>query len=211
VTDLLGEVGRFIDWANAYQGVRAGEWECDYPHWAALHAAVLGFLARPFQTWSGEELRAVLFALARDNEMQHVAREVRRRHPELLCPLAASALASGGRDARWQLAEELGLLDRDRDEAERLLPLLSADEDEYVRRRSLRALARLGSADAERLALAAWDRPDENQEYARMMALECLYLVGSPHLDRLAAEAERDGRPYLLAAAREFRRAEVGA
>lgn len=210
--DLLTEVARFRGWAadNYPPDQRNGEWECDYEQWGPLHEAVLAFVtARPLSSWSDEELRAVLYAVARDNEIQHLAREIRRRHPDLLVGLARAAVAVGERDDRWQLAEELGHLDRPGGEVEGVLLQLARDEDEYVRRRALGALLRLGSSAVEQLALEAWHRPDPDQEWARMMALACLFKVGSPHLEPLLAEAERDGRPYLSGYAERVRRGQV--
>jgi hypothetical protein len=187
--------------------MRTGEWECDYDSWPSLYDAVLGFVAsRPLDSWSADELEAVLYAIARDNEMQHIAGEIRRRHPELILPLADVAIRTGERDDRWQLAEELGQLGRSGGEEERLLLMLARDEHEYVRRRALGALTRLGSPLVEELALEAWHRPDKDQEWARMMALECLHSVGSPHLKPLLAEAERNARQYLRGFAEGLRR-----
>ena len=108
-------------------------------------------------------MQAVLYAIARDNEMQHLAREIRRRQPELLLPLAR-AIRMGERNDRWQLAVELRCVGLG---AEQVL-LEMGDEHEYVRRRALESLARVGSPAVEGLALAAWHRPDEDQEHARV-------------------------------------------
>src|SRR5262249_13501751 len=157
--------------------------------------AVLGFVAdRPFESWLADEWQAVLYAIARDNEMQHLAREVRRQHPDLLLPLARAALRLGERDDRWQLAVELGSAGSG---GEQVLLEMARDEHEYVRRRALESLAKVGSPAVEELALAAWHRPEEDQEHARMMVLHCLDHIGSPMLEPLLAEAERDGRQYL--------------
>ncbi|MBX9583912.1 MAG: HEAT repeat domain-containing protein [Gemmataceae bacterium] len=214
MSDLLTEVGRFRAWADAEYAVppdqRGGEWECDYGSWTDLRAAVLAFVAaRPFDSWSAEELRAVLYAIARDNEIEYLARQVRSRHPDTFVALAAAAIGGDEPNARWQLAEGLGQLRRAGGEEERLLLALARDGHEYVRRRALGALARLGSPAAEGLALAAWDRPDENQEWARMMALWALHRIESPHLSRLLDEAERDPRQYLPGYAARVRRGEV--
>jgi HEAT repeat protein len=175
-----------------------------------IYDAILGFVAaRPLESWSADELQAVLYVIARDNEMQHIAREIRRQRPELILSLADAAIRIGERDDRWQLAEELGQLGRNGGEEERLLLILARDEYEYVRRRALGALARLGSPLVEELALEAWHRPDEAQEWARMMALECLHSLDSPHLEPLLAEAERDERQFLRGFAEELRRGPI--
>jgi hypothetical protein len=205
VADLLTEVAQFRAWADAYpHAIRNGEWECDYKSWPSLYDAVLGFVAgRPLESWSAEELQAVLYALARDHEMQHLAREIRRRQPELLLPLARAAIRMGERNNRWQLAVELGRVGLG---AEQLLLEMARDEHEYVRRRALESLAQIGSPAVEELALAAWHLPDEDQEHARMMVLHCLDQIGSSMLEPLLAEAERDERQYLRGFAEGIRR-----
>jgi hypothetical protein len=205
------EVARFQLWAGAIPPeCRHGEWECDYDHWDGLYTAVLGFVdAVPFRSWTPEQVQAVLFAVARDNEMQHLAGEIRARHPETLVALARAAVGLGERDAKWQLAEELGQLGQGGGDAERVLVAWSRDEEEYLRRRSLQALARLGSPAVEELALEEWGRPGENQQWSRISILWCLHRIGSPHLPPLLAAAERDERPYLSAFAKKVRQGEV--
>jgi HEAT repeats len=207
VADLLTEVDRFREWAGNYPpGPRSGEWECDYGHWNDLNAAVLNYVAgRPPEAWPDESIQAVLYAIARDNECQYLAHEVRLHHPATLVTLARAALSRGEPDAKWQLADELGHLGDEGGEATRLLLLFARDEHEYVRRRALGALARVGSPAVEPLALEAWHRPDEQQEWARMMALDCLHRIGSPHLEPLLAEAERDERQHLRDFAKRIR------
>ena len=211
MADLMTEIGRFREWADSYPpGRRAGEWECDYGHWSDLYDAVLNYAAAsPPEAWSAEALQAVLYAMARDNECQHLALEVRVRHPSTLVALARAALARGEPEAKWQMAEELGNLGHKGGEAERLLLILARDEHEYVRRCALGALARIGSPAVERLALDAWHRSDEYQEWARMMVLDCLDRIGSPHLEHLLAEAERDERQHLRDFAKRIRQGRV--
>ena len=212
MADLLTEVDRFRGWAGNYPpGSRSGEWECDYGHWNDLYAAVLNYVAAtPPEAWSDEASQAVLYAIARDNECQHLAHEVRLHHPATLVAVARAALCRGEPDAKWQLADELGHLGGDGGEADRLLLILARDEHEYVRRRALGALARVGSPAVERLALEAWHRPDEHQEWARMMALDCLHRIGSPHLEPLLAEAEWDERQHLRDFAKRIRQGRAG-
>ncbi|MDQ7779981.1 MAG: hypothetical protein RDV41_09775, partial [Planctomycetota bacterium] len=66
---LHKEVARFRHWAVTRDPSHAlhfpPEWECDYPHWQDLYAAVAAALESPVTESSKEEL---LFALARDNE-----------------------------------------------------------------------------------------------------------------------------------------------
>jgi HEAT repeats len=211
VADLISEVAHFQEWAGSIPPEHGGgEWECDYENWSDLYEAVLRFVeAVPFANWSPEETRAVLFAIARDNEMEYLADEIRGRKPETLVALAAAAVEIGERNAKWQLAEELGQLGQAGGEAERLLLILAHDEKEYVRRRALQALARIGSPALDEMALAAWRRPDDAQQWTRMNVLWCLQKVGSPHLQPMLAAVEQDGRQHLVEFADKIKRGEV--
>lgn len=208
--DLIVEVDRFREWAEGYPaGQRSGEWECNYHFWGGIYDAILEFAqTQPFDLWSPEEQEAVLYAIARDNEIEYLSGEIRRRHPELLLALAQEAILKGERDNRWQLAEELGHI-ADNPDAEKLLFILACDEDEYVRRRSLKSLACLDSPMVERLALEAWHRPDPDQQWTRMMVLDCLNMIGSPQLEPLLADAEKDEQKYLLEFAKNIRESRV--
>ena len=105
VADLIAEVGRFRTWASSYPpGPRSGEWECDYGQWNDLYDAVLGHVAAsPLEAWSDEQLQAILYALARDNESQHLAKEIGLHHPATLVALAREAAFDPGR-ARCPMA-----------------------------------------------------------------------------------------------------------
>lgn len=164
---------------------------------------------KPFASWSADELSAVLYVVARDNEMEYLSREIRERAGDLLLDLAEASLRVGEPEARWQLATELGYASTGAARRDQLLLRLARDEDEYVRRRSLQSLARLGSPATEQVALEAWSRPDESQQWARMMALWALHRVGSARLEPLLAEAERDDRPYLSGYAEKIRSGDV--
>ncbi|MCL2089686.1 MAG: HEAT repeat domain-containing protein [Micrococcales bacterium] len=206
---LKTEVGRFQSWADSYlPHQRCGEWECDYEEWSSIYQAVLGFVAAcPFGSWSHDDARTVLYAIARDNEMEHLAGEIRRQHPDLLVWLTHVSIAMGEPDDRWQLAAELGRLASE--EAEQLLLQLAHDQDEYVRRKALSALAKLSSPAVEELAVEAWHRPDPHQQWARMAALSALQQIGSPRLEALLTEAERDPRKYLREFAERVRRGDI--
>ena len=213
MAELLREVTRLRNWADAYpRDRRSGEWECEYDDWNVLHGAVLEFVAaRSFADWSADELEAILYVIGRDNEMQHLAHQIRVLHPELLPALARASLRMEEPDAKWQLAEELGQLGQRGEEVEHILIALADDADEYVRRRALSALARIGSSAVEDLALVAWHKLHEYQQWSRMNALWCLHRVGSPLLDQLLAEAEQDDRPNLANYAKRLRKGQVDA
>ena len=208
--DLMTEVACFRQWADAYPSKWSGEWECDYQEWGRLYEAVLEFISnRPIESWSADESAAILYAVARDNELQHLSGEIRCHHPKALIGLARAVTEAGEPVAKWQLAEELGQLGSCGDEVESLLKRFVNDENEYVRRRSLQSLARLNSLGLEELAMAEWDRPNQDQQWSRMGVLWCLHRVGSPHLEAKLVEAEKDDRPHLSGFARRVRRGEI--
>lgn len=210
MADFFTEVSRFRIWAAKYPEPRSGEWECDYESWEALYSSFREFLAaRSFETWSGEETTAILFSIARDNEIELLSDCIREDYPELLLPLARASLSSSESDARWQLAEQLGHVGKPGSPEEDMLLLLAKDDHEYVRRRALGALARTGSAATEAVAIQEWSRADPNQEWARMMCLWALHRVGSPLLANYLTQAECDSREHLPKYAEKVRRGEV--
>lgn len=176
---LENEVRRFQAWARDHpepEEERAPEWERDYEGWPALYAAFAALVAAvPCQVWSQTITEQVVAAMEHDSDQQGLTREL-ARHPDTLLCLAERACALQEPKAKWQIATELGKLDRSRPQAEPLLLRYTRDDDEYVRRRALLALADLGSGHAadpdvvERLwhSDVAWD------EYGRMAVLYAL-------------------------------------
>lgn len=210
--DLLRAVSNFRQWSKEFADAsRSIGWELDYDEaWDDLYTAALDFLAsKPFQQWSYEEIRDVLFVIARDNDRKRLALTIRNKHPHLLVPLARAALAMGEQDDRWQIAEQLGHLGKSAGEEEAVLLLLVRDEHEYVRRQALCALARIGSCATEAETLLIWERDDPEQQWARMMCLWSLHRVGSSELEMYLAKAESDPREYLRGYAARVRSGKV--
>jgi hypothetical protein len=206
VSNLMAEVASFRRWAEDYPSKWSGEWECDYQEWGRLYEAVLEFIStHRIEEWSSDESSAILYAVARDNETEHLSGEIRCRHPKSLVALASEALDAGEPAAKWQLADGLGQLGSSSEEVENLLKRFAHDENEYVRRRSLQSLARLQAPATEDLAMTEWDRPDPDQQWSRMGVLWCLHRIGSPYLEAKLVEAENDVRPHLSGFARRVR------
>lgn len=209
---LVSQVQHFKQWASEYLlGGHSGEWECDYPDWEYLYKAVLDFIATHplISEWSTEHLHLVLYALARDNECQYIAEQVRECYAEMLIQLATLSIKLGESDAKWQLAEELGWVHWDKAQIETILVEFAHDSEEYVRRRALISLAQIKSEFAENLALKIWHQFHENQEWSRMAALWSLNKINSSHFESLCLEAESDPRPYLSAYAKKSRQKEL--
>lgn len=190
------EVKRFKRWASTRpNAIRTGEWECDYEQWPALHASAIGLLeSATYETLNVVIVADFLYAIARDNETEYLARKVGKCEPTLL-QLAAASVSSSEDDAKWQLAEQLGAIAEHKSEAETILLRLVDDDNEYVRRRALLALGMLGSRHAEALSIRAWN---SGLEYQRIVALWVLKAIDSEKLTEYVSMAKADGRKYLM-------------
>jgi hypothetical protein len=210
-TRFMAEVQAFRDWAAAYGPDKeiSSCWGCYYQGWYGLHDAAEEFCRRrPFASWSPDEMDAMLYALARDEDGRTLSRLIREASPSLVLDLVEQCCPRGERNARWQLADELGRVGEVGGRRDAALLRLADDEDEYVRRRAMLSLLALRHPDVERLAIESWSRPADawSQLSARRMTLHVLDDLGSVHLQRFLDEAERDGRPELTAEAAEIRR-----
>jgi hypothetical protein len=196
---LRTAVAAFRRWADSLPPDAADtEWERSYERWHELYAEAEAFISQSdYEDWSPGDKQDLLYALARDNEDEILADALRRR-PELLVAVAEDALACGDSNARWQIAAMLGELTPLTAEIETLLVRFAVDDDEYVRRRALLALAAIGSGKTEQYALAAWTTGEIS---ARAAALAALHLARSALLSRHLDLAFEDGRTPLVTAA----------
>jgi HEAT repeats len=195
---LREEIQRFRVWADSQPvETRSGEWEMDYDDWGRLYRAVESTLKTSSSEWDAEIRGWLIYAIARDNEVEILA----GRLAELqIYDLIPDLLKSDEWHAKWQLAKQLGKHSFT-PECETALVALAHDADEYVRRRALMVLAEHNSDHTERLALAAWDSGDE---YQRMASLYSLNMIHSPALPKYLELAQEDGRAYLLNQAAEI-------
>lgn len=167
------EVLRFKEWAPHHQG-SYGEWECDYEHWNELWAATETLMETcahetPDLAIGGE----LLYTIARDNEIERLRCEL-LKYPELLRYLARIGIDCPDRDAKWQIVVSVADA-RLSDAADLIRPYL-ADSDEYVRRRSLLAIASFSPREAEEMA-KGW--MDDEFEYSRIAGLHVLDIVNA--------------------------------
>lgn len=196
---LRESLERFRRWGDSTFGAeRFGEWECDYEDWADIYDSVRAVLRTPPEGWDDETKRLLIYAIARDNEAEVISEELTE---EQLLALAVASVCSDERDAKWQLAEQLGR-QPNKNEHEKLLLAFASDRDEYVRRRSLRILADMGSGHTEHLAIAAWQ---SGEEYQQMACLYALWRVNSSVLSYYMQLAEQDKRSYLAGMAARMR------
>ena len=75
-----------------------------------------------------------------------------------------------------------------------LLLRFNVDNDEYVSRMAMLALANIESAHTEKLAVKAWKT---NDEYQRIAALWAIWRIKSPNLPKYIEAAKQDGRAHF--------------
>lgn len=144
-SDLTREVRRFKTWAESGApdvlgiGHGRGEWECNYPHWQELYEAAEALVAQP-QLIDEESTELLLYVLARDNEDERIANELKHA-PLALSKILQRAMAYPDPDARWQIAMILSAAIGQA--AREPLHQLCGDTAEYVRRRATFALEEL--------------------------------------------------------------------
>jgi HEAT repeats len=165
----------------------------DYPHWDVLVDAAIRALDWP--QWDAGKPARLLYVLGLDNEGQ-TFRHVLARRPAPLIALARFALRGEhtGLDwhqqARWQLAAALGDVAVDA-EQEHLLLQLARDPDEYVSRRALISLGRIGSKAALPLARTAWHTGNYYRQLAALIVLRGTTSVLFGPFSRQFAERHR--------------------
>ncbi|WP_321849540.1 HEAT repeat domain-containing protein [Burkholderia diffusa] len=200
---LHEQVEKFREWAALYPvRQRSVEWECEYGHWEALWDASLAVVdSLAPAAWTATACADLLYAIARDQALEHIS-SMLWTQPDALLALARASIDASEPNAKWQLAARLGGLGSHaaEAEAEALLLRLVDDEDEYVRRRALLALGALKSTHAEALAERAWHT---GHEYQRIAALWVLKNIQSGKLVQYVKLAEADGREYVVRNARD--------
>lgn len=203
------EVMRFRTWADGSTvplAERSGEWAAGYLGWAKLYAAFEAFtLGSPCREWSNATTELVIYAIARDSDINHLVKSLAKSRENLLC-LAERATTSPEWDAKWQIASELGHLGSATPQVEALLLKYTRDEDEYVRRCALLALAEIASPRAVELSERAWA---SGSEYQRVDVLYILWRTNSTRLDFYLKLAESDPSQYVAGYAARLRSGSV--
>ncbi|MBD3667897.1 MAG: HEAT repeat domain-containing protein [Kangiella sp.] len=191
MTNFANEITRFKEWAKSHEGTN-GEWECDYPHWAQLYAAAEEAISSSTKIPPNIETSFnLIYAIARDNESERL-RERLIEYPKLLRLLALLGINSIEPDAKWQIAVSVADA-RLPDSADLIRPYL-ADDDEYVRRRSLLAIAAFSPAEAEEIA-KSW--MNEDYEYSRIAGINVLNIIKSDSLSFYLERHAKDPSEYV--------------
>ena len=148
MSTLATEVAKFRQWAIVRQSPdyhsdehsHGAEWECDYPAWQDLYAAVSSLIEaaahRPLTT---DELENMLYALARDNEDEVILQRL-VEFPAVALQVVEASVSVTDADARWQSAVLAGKVG-----ATAIVRRFLDDDAEYVRRRAGFALQEMES------------------------------------------------------------------
>ena len=152
---LETELSKFWEWANmtpdTYTEQRGlGEWEAEYPNWAALYKAANEALVQLNQEFNHDVAQLLVYALAIDNEAGVVLKSVEEKLKDKL-RFVRKAVYSNQPQARWQMAELLGNVEVEGRE-KMLLHLINSEPDKYVMRRALLSLSKFNPAKAVELA-----------------------------------------------------------
>jgi HEAT repeat protein len=191
MSELANEIAKFKDWAPLEKH-RSGEWECDYEHWNELYAAAISLINLHNDGNITRELAdELLYVIARDNECEHL-RHCLLDAPLLLSKLAQLAVSSNESHAKWQIVTAVAEVRLDN--APDLIRPFLTDDNEYVRRRSLMAIAPISPAEAEQIAIS--NLSDEN-EYTRIAALHALHLANSLQLRNWLGRLEKDPSEHV--------------
>lgn len=202
---LTQEAAKFRAWAATYDDIGTnGERETEYEDWGHAHIAVDDALkAAPLSTWPSAVVDDLLYLLARDNECERTVYLI-AQYPEALLWIAEVVSDRGEWEAKWQVADRLGHAGIALERCGVALTRLANDPHEYVRRRTLKTLVRLGAPDAETYALKSWAESGETRTWARMAALAALKQIGSAHYVALLAHAFSDSDELLADYARRL-------
>jgi hypothetical protein len=199
--DIHRETNKFKEWAKIYPDAKSGEWECDYGSWDKYYKACIHLINNKApKRLTDLEKSDLIYAIARDNELEHLIDKV-AENETLLFSLCEASFIISENDAKWQFASRLGEVRNDVRYAEKLLLKFANDTNEYVSRRALLALSELGSSQTEECCIRAWET---HHEYQRIAALSSLKTIESNMLSEYLNKAYKDGRKYLVAKAREI-------
>ncbi len=199
IRDLHAEVEKFKQWAPPYENT-SGEWECEYEGWRDLWAAAESVIER-FENGAipSDVAGDLLYAIARDNETEHLRKRLVDA-PGLLFHLAAYSVAYHDPCAKWQIA--VSVAEANLVNAADLICHFLKDDDEYVRRRALLAFAPFSPAEAESIAIL---NLSDAFEYTRIAALHVLHDIGSSHFEEALSRLENDQNEYVRANVEQLR------
>ena len=149
-----------------------------------------------------------MYVIARDNEGSLLLTEL-EKHNEWFSLLCRCSLKTDYTNAKWQFAEHLSNYRGD-DDLQKLIYDFLVVENEYTERMALIALADIDPEEAEKYAIAFWERKkfqnnEYQDEYQKIATLHVLYRIHSSKLNFYLEKAEQSNYKYLKMNAQEMR------
>jgi hypothetical protein len=205
---IFDEIDKFDRWVKEKYGDTPqdklyGEWEFYYGGRQAILSSFEDFLKESDpKEWTNEIKDKLLYIIVRNNETEELAEAL---NEEALKVLTKQAFDCSHKNAKWQLAIQLYKL-ADRELASEFLERFVNDKDEYVIRRALLEMAKIGSKKTEFYCEKLWHKDifGKSEEYQRIAIIHSLYEIKSPKLAEYIKLAKDDGRKYLLKNALEI-------
>lgn len=185
-----------------------GEW-CFCNKYDKMFSYALSFIKNnSVATATNQVIDDLLYVIARDNEGNLLLTEL-EKHNEWFSLLCRCSLKTGYTNAKWQFAEHLNNY-KGNDDLQKLIYDFLVVEDEYTERIALIALADIYPEEAEKYAIAFWERKkfqnnEYQDEYQKIAALNVLYRIHSSKLNFYLEKAEQSNYKYLKMNAQEIR------
>lgn len=185
-----------------------GEW-CFCDKYDKMFSCALNFIKNnSAATATDQVIDDLLYVIARDNEGSLLLTEL-EKHNEWFSLLCRCSLKTDYTNAKWQFAEHLSNYRGD-DDLQKLIYDFLVVENEYTERMALIALADIDPEEAEKYAIAFWERKkfqnnEYQDEYQKIAALHVLYRIHSSKLNFYLEKAEQSNYKYLKMNAQEMR------
>jgi len=114
---------------------------------------------------------------------------------KLLVAFANKISATEHEEAKSELAELLGLVESNKTDAIKVLEIFIGEKEEFISRKALLSLAKLGSDTVESHAENAWNT---GLSYQRIACLHALNIINSTKLTEYFDHANIDGRLFVV-------------
>ncbi|OAV45098.1 hypothetical protein [Lewinella sp. 4G2] len=201
------DIEEFWEWAQKFysreQIVHGNADSPSFPNWNRVeHNLEKAFNQLEFETLEEKHLDNIIFLIAQQWDIGIILNWFNKGNEEVsqigmtqkqLQILSNRGLKLKLPDAKSQFAASLYKIDNKSVAIELLLKYYN-DEDEYVRRCSLRSLHKLAYNEINPLLLKTWK---ENSEHGRMMCLQIWSEINEDYFNKYSRVAQKDKREYL--------------
>lgn len=210
---LKAEVKKYKKWLSKYYpeiDENNDNGETIGPNFDAMISSATEYIeeTKPYDT-SDEDIDAILYCMARDNESEVLADCLSEQY-EWFSKLAEVCIKTNYTTAKWQLAKRLPKYKNDDKIANLIYDYIKID-DEYTQRMSLFSLAEIYPDAAEKYAVDFWKRDkykgdSYSEEYQKIMVLYVLEKIKSNKLSYYIEEAKKSDYIYLKKMQKKLRK-----